>query len=97
VSALGTWLRFTAITLLNPATVVYFAALILGLPSLSDQPGERAAFVLGAFLASASWQLVLAATGAVAHHRLPGRFQVAVSIFGNLLILYFALGIALGR
>jgi threonine/homoserine/homoserine lactone efflux protein len=97
VSALATWLRFTAITLLNPATVVYFAALILGLPSLSDQPGERIAFVLGAFLASASWQLILAGTGAVAHHRLPGRFQIAVSVFGNLLILYFAVGVALGR
>jgi len=90
----GTYLRFLALTLLNPATIIYFAALILGLPNLGRGPGERAAFVAGAFLASLSWQTALAGIGAVAHHRLPPRFQVAISLLGNLVIVGFALLLA---
>lgn len=92
----GTYLRFLALTLLNPATVIYFAALILGLPNLGRGPGERAAFVAGAFLASLSWQTTLAGVGAVAHHRLPPRFQVAISLLGNLVIVGFAVLLARG-
>ena len=91
----GTYLRFLGLTLLNPATVIYFAALILALPDLGRGPGERAAFVAGAFLASLSWQLVLASVSAFAHHRLPRRFQVGISILGNVLICGFAVLLAL--
>ena len=91
---IGTYFRFLALTLLNPATVIYFAALILGLPNLGRGPGERAAFVAGAFLASLTWQTTLAAVGAVAHHRLPPRFQVAISLLGNLVIVGFAVLLA---
>ncbi len=89
------YLRFLGLTLLNPQTVIYFAALILALPGLGRGPAERAAFVAGAFLASLSWQLVLAAVSAAAHHRLPARFQVGISVFGNLLICGFAVVFAL--
>jgi threonine/homoserine/homoserine lactone efflux protein len=92
---IGTYLRFLGLTLLNPATVVYFAALILALPDLGRGPGERTAFVAGAFVASLSWQLVLASVSAFAHHRLPPRFQVGVSILGNVLICGFAVLLAL--
>ncbi|GAB3940333.1 hypothetical protein GCM10027614_23820 [Micromonospora vulcania] len=53
-----------ALTLLNPATVVYFAALVLGRGDAAD-PGRSTAalFVLGAFVASASWQLLIATGG----------------------------------
>jgi threonine/homoserine/homoserine lactone efflux protein len=95
VRVAGTYVRFLGLTLLNPATVIYFAALILALPDLGRGPGERAAFVAGAFLASLSWQLVLAAVSAFAHHRLPPRFQVGVSILGNALICGFAVLLAL--
>ncbi len=61
-----------ALTVLNPATVVYFAALVLGRHAAFG-PGEGAAFVAGAFLASAGWQLALAAGGAVAGRALTGR------------------------
>lgn len=95
VRVAGTYLRFLGLTLLNPQTVVYFAALILALPDLGRGPGERAAFVAGAFLASLSWQLGLAAVSALAHHRLPSGFQVAISLFGNALICGFAVRLAL--
>jgi arginine exporter protein ArgO len=58
-----------ALTLLNPTTVVYFAALVLG-------GGARGAggpmFVLGALLASVSWQLLLAGGGSLVGRALTG-------------------------
>ena len=90
-----TYARFLGLTLLNPQTVVYFAALILALPDVGRGPGERTAFVAGAFLASLSWQTVLAGVSAIAHHRLPPRFQLAVSLLGNLVICSFAVLLAL--
>ncbi len=54
---------FVGVTAVNPATVVYFAAVVLGNRHLVSTPIEGAAFVLAAFAASASWQLVLAAGG----------------------------------
>lgn len=92
--ASATYARFVGLTLLNPATVVYFAALVLALPSLDAEPLSRPAFVVGAFLASVSWQTVLAAVGAVAHHRLPAGFQVGISLLGNLMICGFAVALA---
>jgi threonine/homoserine/homoserine lactone efflux protein len=95
-AARGTYLRFLAITLLNPVTVVYFGALIVGLPSLAPEAPERAAFIAGAFLSSLSWQLGLAAVAALAHRRLPRGFQAGLSIVGNLVIIGLAVAIASG-
>jgi threonine/homoserine/homoserine lactone efflux protein len=95
-SALGTYGRLLALTLLNPATIVYFAALILGLPNLGDAPGERGAFVAGVLVSSMSWQLLLASIGALAHRRIPPRLQVVASVIGNLVVLAFAAAIAYG-
>ena len=50
---------FFAVTAVNPTTVVYFAAVVLGNRHLVSTPGEGVVFVLAAFLASAAWQLVL--------------------------------------
>ncbi|NJP32448.1 LysE family transporter [Micromonospora thermarum] len=62
-----------ALTLLNPATVVYFAALVLGRRDAADPDLTVAgAFVLGAFLASASWQLLIAGGGTLVGRVLAG-------------------------
>ncbi|MGC3004547.1 LysE family transporter, partial [Streptomyces sp. G35A] len=54
------------ITLLNPTTVIYFAALVLGFRGgRAAGPAEQAVFVTAAFAASASWQVVLAGGGAL--------------------------------
>jgi len=95
-AAAATYLRFVGLTLLNPMTVIYFAALMLGLPEIGSGIPERGAFVVGALGASLSWQLMLAAVGAVAHRRLSARFQVGVTLAGNLVIAAFAVRIALG-
>ncbi|MFI5484352.1 LysE family transporter [Micromonospora echinaurantiaca] len=62
-----------ALTLLNPATVVYFAALVLGRGDAADpDPWAAALFVLGAFVASASWQLLIAGGGTLVGRMLTG-------------------------
>ncbi|MEW2527378.1 LysE family transporter [Streptomyces sp. NPDC047071] len=65
---------FLGITLLNPTTVVYFAALVVGSGSGADtdRPGQ-AVFTLAAFAASASWQLLLAGGGALLGRALTDR------------------------
>jgi len=89
-----TYLRFLVITLLNPVTILYFTALILGRPELGAGPAERAAFVIGAALASTSWQLFLAGLGALAHRRLPWQVQFGISLLGNAVVVAFAVVIA---
>ncbi|MFF5981894.1 LysE family transporter [Streptomyces olindensis] len=62
------------ITLLNPTTVIYFAALVLGSRATGQAgPLEQGVFVLAAFAASASWQVLLAGGGALLGRALTGR------------------------
>jgi arginine exporter protein ArgO len=92
----GTYVGFLALTLVNPLTVAYFAALILGLGDEALGTGwEKALFVMGAFVASAAWQLLLAGAGAVMHHRLSVRARFATALLGNALILALAIRLAL--
>ncbi len=84
--------QFLALTLLNPATVAYFASLILGGGAVLDFAMDRMLFVAGAALASVSWQTALAVFGSVAGKRLPARAQIITSIIGNLMVV--GLGIA---
>lgn len=95
-SVARTFGAFLGLTLLNPITVTYFAALILGLAATGAGPAEKVAFVAGAVLASLSWQTLLAGVGAVLHRRLPPAARTAVIILGNAIILGFAAVIAAG-
>ncbi len=95
-SARVTFLRFLALTSVNPATVAYFAALIAGLPAVASAPAEaKVVFVVAAGVASLSWQLVLGATGATLHHRLPPAARVWTGVAGNALVLALAARMAL--
>jgi threonine/homoserine/homoserine lactone efflux protein len=88
--------RFLGLTAVNPTTVVYFAALIAGLPAVASAPAPaKAAFVVAVGIASLSWQLVLAAAGAALHHRLPERARLWTALAGNGLVLALALRMAL--
>ncbi|WP_309059121.1 LysE family transporter [Streptomyces sp.] len=67
------YLALLGITLLNPTTVIYFAALVLG--SQGGQTAgavEQTVFVTAAFAASASWQVLLAGGGALLGRALTG-------------------------
>jgi arginine exporter protein ArgO len=68
VSAGRAYVGILGLTLLNPATVIYFAALVLG----RGGSGGGAWFVIGAFLASASWQLLIAGGGSLVGRLLTG-------------------------
>jgi arginine exporter protein ArgO len=92
-----TYAGFLALTLVNPLTVAYFAALILGLGDDALHSGwDKALFVVGAFLASAAWQLILAGAGAILHHRLPAGARLGTALFGNALIAFLAVRLLVG-
>jgi threonine/homoserine/homoserine lactone efflux protein len=87
----GTYARFVGLTIINPTTIVYFAAVIIGLGVANDMtPAQGALFSVGAFLASLSWQTLLAAVGGLAGDRLGDRVRTIAVVAGNLLILAFA-------
>ena len=95
-SRLRTYGQFLGLTLLNPLTIAYFVSLILGMQAGTlDTAATRLAFVIGAGLASLSWQTLLAAIGALGHRHLSPRFQRAASLSGNLLIVGFGVSIVL--
>ncbi len=87
--------QFLALTLLNPATVAYFAALILGMRAGQGAWEARLAFVAGAALASLSWQSFLAGLSALGGRRLSPRFRALTSIVGNLIIVALGLRVML--
>jgi threonine/homoserine/homoserine lactone efflux protein len=90
------YVRFLALTAVNPLTVAYFAALIAGLPAVASAPAEaKIVFVLAAGAASLSWQLVLAGAGATLHRRLPPSARVYTALAGNALVLGLAAHMAL--
>lgn len=87
-----TFLAFLGLTLINPLTVVYFTALILGLDDkVLEGTTSKAVFAAGAFLASLSWQLVLAGAGGLLHRKLTPRARLATAILGNLIVIGLAL------
>ena len=60
------FVRLLGLTLVNPLTVVAFTAVVLGAGARAGwSDAERLAFAVSAFAASALWQLLLAAGGAV--------------------------------
>ncbi|MEE8456889.1 MAG: LysE family transporter [Acidimicrobiia bacterium] len=87
----STYARFLGLTIINPTTIVYFAAVIVGLGVANGMSAvDGGLFVVGAFLASLSWQTLLAGVGAFAGDRLGRRAQAVAIIAGNLVILVFA-------
>jgi arginine exporter protein ArgO len=87
VSAPAAYAGILGLTLLNPATVIYFAALILG----RGGTGGGAWFVAGAFLASASWQLVLAGSGSLVGRLLTGeRGRLITALVSSVVIAALA-------
>jgi threonine/homoserine/homoserine lactone efflux protein len=82
-----TYLQLLGITLVNPLTVVYFAALILGRQGSGGMPPlDRGAFVLGAAAASLSWQTLIAGLGSILHGRLSDRFRKIAVVAGNVIV-----------
>jgi arginine exporter protein ArgO len=86
---LKAYLGLVVLTAVNPATVVYFAAVVLGSSSLAAATGaERIAFALAAFVASASWQLVVVGGGALVGHVLTGPRGRLYTALGSSLVIF---------
>ncbi|HST49014.1 LysE family transporter [Jatrophihabitans sp.] len=86
------------LTAVNPTTLIYFVALVVGLRAgIAPGPGEQALFVAAAFAASASWQLGLACCGALLGRVLSGaRARRATALVSGALIGVLAVRLALG-
>jgi arginine exporter protein ArgO len=94
-TGLRLYLAYLGLTLLNPVTVAYFGALILGLQATTLLgPTEKILFVTGAVAASAAWQTVLVGMGSVLHHRLPERARLLTGLVGAVVILGLAVRLA---
>ncbi|MEW1590181.1 LysE family transporter [Micromonospora vinacea] len=80
------------LTLLNPMTVLYFTALVLGRRDTADTGALAVAlFVAGVFLASASWQLIIAGGGTVVGRALTGpRGRLVTGLVSSALIAALA-------
>ncbi|MBM0278675.1 LysE family transporter, partial [Micromonospora tarensis] len=80
------------LTLLNPTTVLYFVALVLGRRDTADAGLLPAAlFVAGVVLASASWQLLIAGGGTVVGRALTGpRGRLVTGVLSSALIAALA-------
>jgi arginine exporter protein ArgO len=85
------------LTLLNPMTIVYFAALVLGRQASDGiTPAGEALFVLGVFLASASWQMVIAGGGSLVGRLLTGpRGRLVTALASSALIVALAVATVL--
>lgn len=86
------FLGLLGLTLLNPATIVYFGALVLGRQASAPlAPVAEAVFVVAAFGASASWQLLLASGGSLVGRVLSGpRGRLATALASSLVIVVLA-------
>ena len=69
----GTYAGVVLLTLTNPATVLTFAAIIVGLGLVPELASlfDRLVFVAGVFLGSTAWWLVLSTAAGQLGHRLP--------------------------
>jgi arginine exporter protein ArgO len=90
VGPVRAYLTLIAMTAINPATVITFAAVVLGRSGQAAPTGTAVAlFAIGALAASATWQLLLVGGGSVLGRLLRGRG-------GQLGIALVSAGIMLG-
>jgi threonine/homoserine/homoserine lactone efflux protein len=87
----GAFLSTLGLTLTNPPTILAFAAIFAGLGLASNSSYGSAGFiVLGVFLGSAAWWVILAAGAGRLRERIGPRQLRAVNVVAGLMILGFA-------
>jgi len=84
------FLSTLGLTLANPPTILAFVAIFAGLGLVASDYGTAALVVLGVFLGSASWWIILAAGAGWLRGRIgPGLFR-GINVVSGLTILGFA-------
>jgi hypothetical protein len=94
--AWGRFALFVGLTAVNPATLVYFAAIVTGLTSVVGSVGTGALFVVGVAAASLAWQLLLVALGAFLGWRGGTRARLVTSVVGNGVVALLGAGLLAG-
>jgi len=89
------YVRFVAITSVNPLTIASFAAVATSLP-LGDARAASA-FAAGVGGASAGWHVLLTVGAGHARRWITPRIQHALAVGGRLVVLLIAAHLALGR
>ncbi len=90
------YFQFFVLTAINPLTVIYFSALILGGTLGSSSTNlDRLLFILGAGFASFSWQSLLAFIGALLRKGISPRVRLGMSLAGNLVVVGLGLRLLL--
>lgn len=95
-SAGRAYLGLVGLTAVNPATVITFSAVVLGRPAGEVGPAWPAVllFAVGAFVASAIWQLLLVGGGSVLGRLLAGRrSQLGIAVASALIMLGLAVAV----
>ncbi|MFF3287168.1 lysine transporter LysE [Streptomyces sp. NPDC003023] len=94
-SAVRVFTRFAALTLVNPTTALYFAALTTAQGSALSGGVAGAVFVTGVFVASFVWQQLLVAAGGFAGARISDTARAWTFRVGYGLVAVYAVKIAL--
>jgi arginine exporter protein ArgO len=79
----GRYALFLGLTAINPATLLYFAALLPGLKETASSNTGQVGFVVGVALASFAWQALLVALGAGLRHKTGAAFRRWTAVVGN--------------
>jgi threonine/homoserine/homoserine lactone efflux protein len=87
------YLRFLALTAINPLTIVYFTSVAASLSSAGLS--ARIAFTAGVGAASGIWHLVLTLAAGRAGRRLTPPIRRAIAVSGRLIVLGMAVRFAL--
>ncbi|TQK44309.1 arginine exporter protein ArgO [Streptomyces sp. SLBN-118] len=93
--AVRTFTRFAAITLINPTTALYFAALTTAQGASLSTGAAGAVFVGAVFLASFGWQQLLVAAGGFAGARISDTARAWTFRIGYGLVAVYAVKVAL--
>lgn len=77
---------FFGLTVINPATLIYFAAIVTGLSAMSASAVAAVMFIAGVAAASLSWQLLLVLAGAIVRWKTGAQFRRLTALIGNSLV-----------
>lgn len=87
----ATYIRFIAITMVNPATLAYFAAVAFGFSG--SVLGDTRGFIAGVFAASLGWHLVLALMSGSLHGKLGPSARAILTVVANGVVVALGLRI----
>jgi threonine/homoserine/homoserine lactone efflux protein len=82
---------FLGLTLVNPATFVYFAAITTAIDAIAASPVSAAAFALGVAFSSFAWQLLLVLAGSLLRAGARDRVRGVTVIVGNVMVGAFGI------